>query len=64
MCKNIFCIEKRKLEKLNLFSREKSKMKKSLTIFYNLPYESFEKKSNYEVEIIISCHHNYHNQEG
>ncbi len=25
-------------------------MKKSQTFFYNLPYESYEKKSSYEVE--------------
>ncbi len=28
-------------------------MKKSPTFFYNLPYESYEKKSSYEVENLI-----------
>ncbi len=39
----MFFIEKQKLEKLNIFFLGKSKMKKSLTFFYNLPYESYEK---------------------
>ncbi len=32
--------------------RKKSKMKKSPPFFYNLPYESYEKKSSYEVKYV------------
>ena len=37
----------------SFFPGKKSKMKKSQTFSYNLPYESYDKKSSYEVEIIL-----------
>ncbi len=35
----------------SFFPGKKSKMKKRPTFFYNLPYEIYEKKSSYEVEL-------------
>ncbi len=37
----------------SFFPGKKSKTKKRLTFSYNLPYENHEKKSSYEVEVII-----------
>ncbi len=37
----------------SFFPGKKSKMKKSPTFSYNLPYENHEKKSSFEVEILV-----------
>ncbi len=42
---------KKKTRKIKSFSGEKSKRKKNTTFSYNLPDESYEKKSSYEVGI-------------
>ncbi len=37
----------------SFFPGKKSKMKKSPTLSYNLPYKNHEKKSSYEVEVLL-----------
>ncbi len=50
---NDFCIEKYKLEKLIFSPGKKSKMKKSPTFSYNLPYENHEKSPVMKLKLLL-----------